>query len=100
MSFNLSHPIGRLRLLGLLEGVSLLVLLFIAMPLKYAAGRPEMVRYVGWAHGLLFVLFMGAALTAYLGRNWPFKKLVLAFLAAFVPFGTFWFDRQLKREEE
>jgi len=95
----LSTSIGRLRLIGFLEGISLLVLLFIAMPLKYFAGIPEVVTYTGWVHGLLFVLFMLAVFSIYLERDWPFGKLVLAFLAAFFPFGTFLFDAKLRRED-
>ena len=92
--------IGRLRIIGILEGISLLVLMGIAMPLKYFAGNPEPVRIVGWMHGILFVLFMLAVLVVYFQRNWPFKKLIFAFLAAFFPFGTFIFDAQLRREEK
>ena len=95
----LQTSIGRLRLVGMAEGISLLVLLGIAMPLKYLAGRPEMVRLIGWAHGVLFVLFIIMVLFAYHEKNWPLKKVVFAFLAAFLPFGTFVFDAQLKKEE-
>lgn len=91
--------IGRLRLIGIAEGISLLVLLCIAMPLKYLADKPEAVRITGWIHGLLFVIFMGAVLLVYFQRNWPFKKLIFAFLAAFLPFGTFIFDAVLKKDE-
>ncbi|MBF9224019.1 DUF3817 domain-containing protein [Hymenobacter ruricola] len=49
--------LGRLRLVAILEGVSFLVLLLVAMPLKYLAGQPQAVRPVGMAHGLLFVLY-------------------------------------------
>ena len=91
---------GRLRLTGLAEGLSLLVLLFIAMPLKYWAGKPEAVKITGWIHGVLFVLFMAGILWAYNRWNWKFKTLVLAFLAAFFPFGTFLFDAWLKKQED
>jgi integral membrane protein len=90
--------LGRLRLIGMIEGISLLVLLFIAMPLKYLADQPIAVRYVGWIHGILFVAFMGAACDAYTKYHWPFKRLLYAFLAALLPFGTFIFDRWLKKE--
>ncbi|MDB5192371.1 MAG: rane protein [Segetibacter sp.] len=94
----LQTPIGRLRLIGMLEGISLLVLMGIAMPLKYLAGKPEAVKIVGWIHGVLFVLFMLAVVVVYFQRRWPFKKVIVAFIAAFLPFGTFIFDRQLKKE--
>lgn len=89
-----------LRKVGLLEGISLLVLLFIAMPLKYIWGEPAAVKIVGWAHGALFVLFMLLVLRVYDQRGWPFKKVVFAFIAAFLPFGTFVFDKHLKEEEK
>lgn len=88
-----------MRRVGLLEGCSLLVLLFIAMPLKYIWQQPMAVTVVGWIHGALFVLFMFLALRVYAERDWPFKKLILAFVAAFLPFGTFVFDKKLKEEE-
>ena len=59
MSLQFSNtPIGRLRIIGIAEGISFLTLLFIAMPIKYLAGNPEVVWYVGWGHGLLFMLFI------------------------------------------
>jgi integral membrane protein len=95
----LKTSLGRLRLLGIAEGVSLLVLLGIAMPLKYFAGKPEAVKIAGWAHGLLFVAFIMAAFAAYHEYKWPLKKLAFAFIAAFFPFGTFVFDAQLRKDE-
>ena len=92
--------ISTLRKIGIAEGISLLVLLFVAMPLKYFGGRPEAVKFVGWIHGVLFILFMFTAYVVSDKQNWPFKKLFLAFVAAFLPFGTFVFDRRLKLEQE
>ena len=87
------------RKVAIAEGISFLVLLLIAMPLKYFAGKPLAVTVIGWIHGFLFVAFMLAVLIVFFQRRWPFKKLVFAFLAAFFPFGTFIFDAQLKKEE-
>ncbi|MDC0722352.1 DUF3817 domain-containing protein [Nannocystis bainbridge] len=95
----LNTEIGRFRLVSLLEGVSFLVLLGIAMPLKYAAGIPEAVRYVGWAHGLLFVLFILALLSASTAARWPLSKIAGAFIASIVPFGAFVLERRLREEE-
>ena len=92
--------IKALRTIGIIEGFSLLVLLFVAMPLKYYANMPKVVTVVGWIHGFLFILFMTVAYIVYEKRNWPFKKLILAFIAAFFPFGTFIFDKKLKSELE
>ena len=90
--------LNRLRRVGLLEGVSYLVLLGIAMPLKYLAGRPETVQVVGWVHGVLFMLFVAALAHAALARRWPLARSAWAFVAALVPFGTFVLDRHLRRE--
>ena len=87
--------LGRLRLVGFLEGVSLLVLLGIAMPLKYLAGQPAAVRYVGMAHGLLFVLYVLLVIWVALARRWSLGKTALALAVSVVPFGTFWAERRL-----
>jgi integral membrane protein len=89
--------LGRLRLIGFLEGVSLLVLLFVAMPLKYLAGQPAAVRVVGMAHGLLFVLYVLLLVMVAIERRWSIGKVGLGVLASVVPFGTFWADRRLFR---
>jgi integral membrane protein len=97
---KLSSPIGRLSAIALFEGVSFLLLLGLAMPLKYLAGRPEAVRVVGLAHGLLFVLFVGALAHVALSRRWSMTRALAAFGASLVPFGTFVLDGHLRREEE
>lgn len=94
-----TSSIRLLRRVGILEGISLLVLLFIAMPLKYIWQQPGAVKIVGWLHGALFVLFMLLVLRVYEQKGWPFKRVILAFIAAFLPFGTFVFDKKLKEEE-
>ena len=88
----------QLRLVALLEGWSFLALLFIAMPLKYLAGLPLAVRIMGSVHGLLFVMFMAALSRAARERDWPLRRSLLAFVSSIVPFGTFLFDRSLRRE--
>jgi len=90
----------RFRIIGILEGISYLVLLFIAMPLKYLANQPEFVKYVGWAHGVLFVLFGVVLLQVWYVRRWSFLKVVIAFISSLLPFGTFVLERNLRREEE
>ena len=90
----------QLRTVAFMEGASFLVLLFIAMPLKYMAGFPIAVRIVGSVHGLLFLLFLAALYRAAAERGWPYRRTSLAFVASIVPFGTFVFDRSLRREIE
>jgi integral membrane protein len=92
-------PVNRLRVIGIYEGISYLVLLFIAMPLKYFADLPKAVTYVGWAHGLLFVMFMIALTHVWFSVRWKFKNVVLAFVAALLPFGTFYLDKRLREED-
>lgn len=87
--------LGRLRIVAFLEGISYLVLLGIAMPLKYMANKPEAVQTVGMAHGVLFVAYCLLLLAVAVGRKWSFKTVALAFIASLVPFGTFWADAKL-----
>lgn len=85
------------RFLGLAEGLSFLLLLLIAMPLKYMAGMPKAVSVVGMAHGVLFIAYVLLAIRVYAEQDWPPRRLALAWAAAVVPFGTFLFDRKFLR---
>jgi integral membrane protein len=91
----LSTVIGRLRLIGLLEGASFLLLLGIAMPMKYMLGIPEAVRIVGMAHGVLFIAFIALTIQAKFVYNWRFSKMFLLWVASVLPFGTFYADYKL-----
>ena len=92
----LDTPIRRLRFIGFTEGVSYLVLLGIAMPLKYAADMPLAVRIVGSIHGALFILFFASVTEVAVRRPWWSADLWWkAAVASIVPFGTFIFDRWL-----
>ncbi len=93
-------PLGRLRVIGFIEGCSFLILLLIAMPLKYLADTPMPVKIVGSLHGGLFVLFCLSVVEVTVRRPWwsaPFW--LAAAVASVVPFGTFVLDRWLKRVE-
>ena len=96
----LTGSVGRLRAIGLCEGVSFLALLGIAMPLKYLAGLPAAVKVVGWVHGLLFILFLLALAEVTVVRGWGWKRVLGALVASVVPFGPFVLDARLRREEE
>lgn len=101
MNFQFSNsPLGRFRMAGIIEGFSFITLLFIAMPLKYIAGDPRAVLYVGWVHGLLFMIYILTLIIVAIKLDWKFKKIVVAFLASLVPFGTFIMDKSLRREEK
>lgn len=93
----LQTSLGRLRVLGFLEGVSFLLLLGIAMPLKYIAGEPGAVRVIGMAHGVLFIVYILAAIHAAIDYRWSWRRVALLVLAAFVPFGPFVADAKLLR---
>ena len=88
------------RKIALAEGISLLVLLFIAMPLKYAADMPMAVTIIGGIHGVLFLLFVESVLAVKSIFKKDFMWLVKAGLASIIPFGTFVMDRQWRREQE
>ena len=92
----LRTPIGRLRAVSLLEGVSYLLLLGVAMPLKYLAGYPEAVHVVGWAHGVLFIALGVLLLVAKLTSPLPWGLAVVVFIAALLPFGPFLIDGKLR----
>lgn len=96
----LTSPIGRLRLVGILEGISFLLLLGIAMPLKYAAGIPEAVSVVGAAHGALFVLYALAVVHVKFAHKWSIGRSLFAFLMSVIPFGPFILERQLKKNSK
>jgi integral membrane protein len=86
------------RKVAIAEGISYLLLLFVAMPLKYFADLPLYVKYTGWAHGLLFVLYAATLVLAWQEQKWKFGKAVLIFLASLLPFMPFVVDRKLKDE--
>jgi len=84
--------LGRLRITGLAEGTSFLILLCIAMPLKYMLGLPQAVRVVGMIHGLLFILYVYFLFRVYSDKKFPLKTIFVLFLASLIPFGTFYTD--------
>jgi len=86
------------RMISLIEGVSLLVLLFIAMPLKYKWGINEAVWYAGITHGTLFLIYLVMSLVTSHQQKWPVIKWLLIFLAGVLPFGFVLVDRKLKKE--
>ena len=94
------NKIRTLRIVGILEGISYLVLLGIAMPLKYFFSFPEAVKYTGWVHGVLFMAYIPAVFLARKTMNWGLAWTVLALKASLFPFGTFILDKYLVRREK
>jgi integral membrane protein len=97
MSKLWSSPIGRLRAVALVEGVSFLILLGVAMPLKYLADMPLAVRIAGWIHGLLFIAVLYLLMRAAAELGWSRRQVAVVVIAALLPFGPFVIDRRLAR---
>jgi len=86
------------RMSAIIEGISYLLLLFIAMPLKYVYDMPFAVRIAGSAHGLLFVVFMVLLAAVYVRNTMTLKQCVMGFIASIIPFGAFVFDHHIKQK--
>lgn len=84
--------------IALLEGISTVVLFVIAMPLKYFAGIEQAVKYPGWIHGLLFVLYIAFLIKVAIEYSWKFGRVFKYFLASLIPFAPFFVEKELKRE--
>ncbi len=89
-----------LRFVSFSEGVSYLLLLLVAMPLKYVWGIPLAVKWVGWAHGVLFIALGVAVLFAMVLAALPFKTACVVGVASLLPAGPFFADRLLRRHME
>ncbi|HWW40564.1 MULTISPECIES: DUF3817 domain-containing protein [Pedobacter] len=86
------------RKVAVAEGISYILLIFIAMPLKYFADLPLAVKYTGWAHGLLFVLYIAFFIMAWMDNKWKTGKSALIVLASLLPFAPFYVDKKLKED--
>jgi len=95
----IKNSVKKFRLMGMIEGYSYLILLFIAMPLKYFAGYPIYVKVAGMTHGILFILFSLLLLKALDDAKWSHKESALFFIASLIPFGTFFTDKKIKAYE-
>ncbi|PWA05950.1 DUF3817 domain-containing protein [Flavobacterium psychrotolerans] len=87
------------KIIALLEGISLLTLLFFAMPMKYAFDQPIFVKTVGMAHGLLFIAYILMAIMLKFEENWNMKKSAVICFASVIPFGTFYIEKKYLRNE-
>lgn len=92
----LKTKVGRLRIIAILEGISLLTLVFIAVPLKYGLDNPSLVKMMGPIHGSLFLLFLFNTLSVGVEQNWKFRETTWkVLLACIIPFGTFYVDKKI-----
>lgn len=92
--------IQTLRIVGFIEGFSFLLLLFIAMPMKYVWGNPVLVKYVGMGHGILVIAFFLLLLMVCEREKWSLNMYIAGLSAAILPFGTFVYDRKLKKLQD
>jgi integral membrane protein len=96
----MNRAVHFLRIVGLTEAVSYMLLVGVAMPLKYMAGQPKAVSVIGMIHGVLFVLFCIALALATIVAKWPLSRAALLFVASLVPFGPFVLDKRMKEWEK
>lgn len=99
MKALLSTSLGRLRLIGFMEATTLLVLIFVAVPLKHWAGYTDLTTLMGPIHGALFLLFVINTCSVAVERRWRFRETTWkVLLACMIPFGTFYIDRKILRK--
>jgi integral membrane protein len=91
----LKTKVGRLRIVGMLEGASLLFLVFIAVPMKYYFKNPIGSEVVGPIHGALFLLFIFYTIIVAIEHSWKWTTTLIVMVASFVPFGTFIVDKKI-----
>ncbi len=100
MKSDLPRDVQWVRSLALVEGVSFLVLLLVAMPLKYMWDMPLAVKVVGWVHGALFMALVTLLLQVTVFGQWPLRRAVMVLVAGLLPFGPFVLDRRLRQAEQ
>lgn len=81
------------RIVAFLEGISYILLLFIAVPIKYFGSDPQYVKLLGMPHGLLFIAYIILAILLGSKLKWKTKSLLFVLAASIIPFGTFYIDR-------
>ena len=82
------------RIISFLEGVSYLLLLFVAVPIKYMSANDSYVKMLGMPHGILFMLYLVLAIMLKVPEKWSAKTLAIVLVASVVPFGTFYVDKK------
>ncbi|QCX02275.1 DUF3817 domain-containing protein [Aggregatimonas sangjinii] len=82
------------RGIAILEGISYLALFAVTMPLKYMADLPVPNKYVGYAHGVLFIAYIILAILICIIKKWGFKRMAIFVIAAFLPFATFYIEQK------
>lgn len=91
---RLEKQIVAFRWVSILEGISFLLLLFLAMPLKYFFDLPQMVQIIGMAHGILFIAYVLGAIWMYKPLNWRTRTFIIVIACSIVPFGPFYVENK------
>jgi integral membrane protein len=94
----MNSTIRLFSIIAFLEGISYVLLLFIAMPLKYLLHWPVAVQLVGWGHGILFIAYVFSLLFCWISNRWSFLRVVGYFIASLLPLVPFYVERSLKKE--
>lgn len=95
----INENVKKFGLINTIEGYSYIVLVFIAMPMKYILEVPLAVKIAGMVHGILFIIFCLLLVKAWQETRWPFKENIIFFLASLIPFGTFFTKSKIKSYE-
>lgn len=96
----LKTALGRFRVISALEGFSYLLLVFIAMPIKYIGENPYPVKILGMAHGVLFIIFMISLFETKIKKSWDTGMMFQLFVLSLVPFGAFFIEKKVKPKKE
>ena len=91
--------VKKFGIINTVEGYSYILLLFVAMPMKYLLDIPLAVKVAGMAHGILFIIFCLLLVQAWQESKWPFKESIIFFIASLIPFGTFFTKSKIKTYE-
>lgn len=94
-----TNPLARVRVVGIIEAISFLLLLGIAMPLKYLADRPEAVQVIGMAHGVLWILYLAVLALAVFSGVLALRTAGWGVVASVLPFGPFVYDAWLTKQK-
>ena len=90
----MDNSVKAFKIISTLEAISFLLLLGIAMPLKYIWEMPQGVQIVGMAHGILFILYLIGAYIMHQKLDWSFRTLGIVLLCSVLPLGPFYAERK------
>lgn len=93
-NYTMSKLLPTFRIVALLEGLSYILLLFIATPIKYLADDAQYVKLLGMPHGILFMAYVVIAILISRDMKWSTRTLWIVLIASVIPFGTFYIDKK------